>query len=82
MAKHRETIKSTAGVWLCTGAAFINSDISRDRELQHHFDYLKDYIPKTLPYCWPFASARTATFLRFNSTTTLCGTTLHRTGRQ
>ena len=48
--KHRETIKGTAVVWLSHGTTFIDSDISRDGEHHTHWDHLKDYIPKTLPY--------------------------------
>ena len=50
MAKHRETIKTIAGVWLSNGTTAIYSDISRDGEHHIHSGHLKDYIPKTLPY--------------------------------
>ena len=64
-----ETCESTAHVslsnFLKDGTTIINSDISQDGQHHYHPRLLKDYI-KT----WPFASRRTATFHRFNSTTT------------
>jgi hypothetical protein len=66
--KHGETTKGTAWVSLYNGTMAIYSDISQDGEKHLHPGHLKDNIPKT--------------FLRFSSTTTLCGTTLHRTGPQ
>jgi hypothetical protein len=75
--KYLETYESTARVSLRCGTTDIYSDISLDGQEHLHGLHLRPHIPEA-PY--PFASPRTATFLRFNSTTTLRGTTLHRTG--
>ena len=48
--KHWQTGKSTAEVHLSDGTTRINSDISQDGEEHVHYNHLKDYIPKTLPY--------------------------------
>jgi hypothetical protein len=48
--KRGETLTSTAWVSLFNGTTVIKSDISKDGEEHLHACFLKDYIPKTLPY--------------------------------
>ena len=80
--KHWETHKSTAWVHLRIGTTDIFPDISQDGQHHSHHNHLGPHIPEA-----PFdlavhacAVKQSATFLRFNSTTTMCGTTLHRAG--
>ena len=75
--KHDETRQSTAWVYRGNGTTFIRTDISLDGQQHHHHGHLKDHLPETKPYDVAFRIS-TATCLRFNSTTTVCGTTLHR----
>ena len=80
--RHVETWKSIAEVELDTRMTVIRSDISEDGEQHYHFGLLKDYIPKTLPYDLALRISKDGNVPRFNSTRTVCGTTLHRTGLQ
>ena len=78
--KHGETNKSTAWVRLTDGTTDINSDISEDGQRHCHFGHLGPHIPEAPFDGSPCAARQSATFFRFNSTTTMCGTTLHRAG--
>ena len=76
--KDEETSNSTAHVSLDDGSTNIYSDISEDGEYHFHDDHLKDHIPETKPYDLALRITKDGSYYRFNSTMTVCGTTLHR----